>query len=71
MADVTIRIRENGPLLIEGLVTLLDPDGNPYPLDPDKPAFALCRCGASQNRPFCDGSHKGCGFHADERVKAE
>ena len=68
MADVTIRIRDNGPLLVEGSVTLLDADGNAYPLDPSKPALALCRCGASKNRPFCDGSHKSCGFSAAERA---
>ena len=68
MSDVTIRIRDNGPLLVEGPVTLLDADGNPYPLDPAKPAFALCRCGASKNRPFCDGAHNQCGFESAERA---
>jgi CDGSH iron-sulfur domain-containing protein 3 len=68
MADVTIRIRDNGPLLVEGSVTLLDADGNAYPLDPSKPVLALCRCSASKNRPFCDGSHKSCGFSAAERA---
>ena len=71
MADVTIRIRDNGPLLIEGPFTLLDADGKPFPLDPNKPAFALCRCGQSKNRPFCDGSHKACQFVAAERVSVE
>lgn len=68
MADVTIRIRPNGPFLVEGPFTLLDSAGNPFPLDPAKPAFALCRCGASKNRPFCDGSHKSCDFASDERA---
>lgn len=68
MTDVKIQIRDNGPLLVQGSVALLDADGNAYPLDPSKPAFALCRCGASNNRPFCDGSHKGCGFAAAERA---
>ena len=68
MADVTIRIRDNGPLLVEGLVTLLDAEGNAYSLDPTKPTLALCRCGVSGNRPFCDGSHNRCGFAAAERA---
>ena len=69
MSDVTIRIRDNGPLVIEGPFTLTDADGNPFPLDSSKPAFALCRCGASQNRPFCDGAHNACGFSSAERAK--
>jgi CDGSH-type Zn-finger protein len=66
MADVTIRCRPNGPLLIEGSIQVLDQNGNPFPLNPDKPAIALCRCGQSKNRPFCDGSHKACDFLAEE-----
>lgn len=68
MSNVSIRIRDNGPFLVEGSFTLLDGEGNPVPLDPNKPAFALCRCGASANKPFCDGSHKGCGFSATTRA---
>lgn len=68
MPDVTIRIRENGPFLVEGPVRLLDADGNEFVLDPNKPAIALCRCGHSQRRPFCDGTHKSCGFVSAERV---
>ena len=68
MSDVSIRIRDNGPLLVEGTFRLLDGEGNPLPLDPEKPAFALCRCGASANKPFCDGAHKGCDFSAETRA---
>lgn len=67
MSDVTIRIRDNGPLLVEGSFKLVDAEGNEYPLDPSKPAYALCRCGASAKRPFCDGTHKTCGFNAVDR----
>jgi CDGSH-type Zn-finger protein len=63
-----INIRDNGPLLIEGHFELCDADGNPFPLDPDKPAYALCRCGNTSNAPFCDGSHKTCGFESAERA---
>ena len=44
--SVTIRLRPNGPLVVEGPVTIVDQNGNPFPLNPDKPAVALCRCGA-------------------------
>ncbi len=64
--SVTIRVRPNGPLLIEGPVTILDPNGNAFALNPDKPAVALCRCGHSAKKPFCDGSHKTCGFESVE-----
>jgi CDGSH-type Zn-finger protein len=64
---VTIRIRDDGPALIEGPVTILDGDGKPFSLDPTKSVVAICRCGESGNRPFCDGSHRSCGFSSRER----
>lgn len=66
MSETKIRIRDNGPFLVEGPITLEDADGNSYTID--KPTIALCRCGQSANRPFCDGAHKGCGFESNERV---
>ncbi|MCE9607368.1 MAG: CDGSH iron-sulfur domain-containing protein [Planctomycetia bacterium] len=66
MSEVVIRTRKNGPLVIAGPFTLVDADGNPFTLPTDKPLVALCRCGHSQRRPFCDGSHKDCGFIAEE-----
>jgi len=71
MADINIRMRPNGPLLVEGTFSLTDSQGNAFPLNSEKPAIALCRCGASKNRPFCDGAHKGCDFESDERAPAE
>jgi len=71
MADVKITVRDNGSLKIEGPVELYDGQGRQYPLDPSKPAFALCRCGASENAPFCDGSHKACGFASVVEAPAE
>jgi CDGSH-type Zn-finger protein len=64
MTDVTIRIRDNGPLLVEGPFSLVDAEGKPLELPAGKPAYALCRCGASKNKPFCDGTHKECGFES-------
>jgi CDGSH-type Zn-finger protein len=61
-----IRLRPNGPLLIEGEVTILDQAGNAFPLPTNKPVISLCRCGQSANKPFCDGSHKACNFSAVE-----
>jgi len=66
MSDVTIRCRLNGPLLVSGNVTIVDHEGNPFPLKSDKPAIALCRCGVSGSKPFCDGSHRECGFVGDQ-----
>ncbi|REJ68449.1 MAG: CDGSH iron-sulfur domain-containing protein [Planctomycetota bacterium] len=68
MSEVTIRCRDNGPFLVEGPVTVVDADGNRFEVNPDKPAIALCRCGSSANRPFCDGAHKSCGFESAERA---
>jgi CDGSH-type Zn-finger protein len=63
---LVIRCRENGPLVIEGPVIVTDHQGNAFPLPPGKDKVALCRCGHSKTRPFCDGSHRSCGFQAAE-----
>ena len=63
MADVTIDIIKNGPFIVNGAVELKDPDGNVYPA---KQRLALCRCGASTTKPFCDGTHSKIGFQAAE-----
>ena len=62
MSDVTIEVKENGPLLVKGEIKLLDSENQAF--DTDKPAIALCRCGASSNSPFCDGSHKKINFES-------
>ena len=66
MSDVRIRCRPNGPLVIEGPFTLVDHEGNAFELPTNKPTVALCRCGLSKRKPFCDGAHKECGFIAEE-----
>lgn len=63
---VVIRCREDGPLVVHGPVTVVDHLGNAFTPPPGKERVALCRCGRSGNRPFCDGSHKSCGFTARE-----
>jgi CDGSH-type Zn-finger protein len=61
MADVTIKTRDNGPLLVSGPVNLTDSQGNSFDLT-GKENVALCRCGHSANKPFCDGAHRAAGF---------
>ena len=68
MAEVKITVRKNGPLRVEateGTIEMVDADGNKYDLT-SKPAFSLCRCGGSVNKPFCDGTHSRIGFQAAE-----
>lgn len=59
---LTIRCRENGPLVMPRTVRIVDHLGNEIPIPEGKELIALCRCGASKSKPFCDGSHKTCGF---------
>ncbi len=68
MAEVVIRVRDNGPLVVEGPVTIVDAVGNAFPSNEGKPGIFLCRCGHSANKPFCDGSHRSHGFQAAERA---
>jgi CDGSH-type Zn-finger protein len=64
--EVVIRLRENGPLVVSGPIKIIDHQGNAFLIPEGKPSVALCRCGQSKNRPFCDGSHKTCQFVAAE-----
>ena len=58
-----IRIRNNGPLVIEGDFELQDAQQTNFGLG-ERVNIALCRCGASENKPFCDGSHKKIEFQS-------
>jgi CDGSH-type Zn-finger protein len=60
--EVVITPYRDGPLLVRGPVRLVDQDGNA--IDADRDPVALCRCGKSRMRPFCDGSHKLTRFRA-------
>ena len=61
----TIRLRENGPIVVEGDdVTVVDWNGRAYTIE--KRPIALCRCGHSTRKPFCDGTHSKIGFQAAE-----
>jgi CDGSH-type Zn-finger protein len=65
---LTIQCRENGPLVLMPPVRIFDHEGNEFAVPIDKEKIALCRCGNSQRKPFCDGSHKTTGFQASERA---
>ena len=69
MSVVTIRLQHNGPYLVYGPVRILDADGNEYDVG-DEDVIALCRCGGSTTKPFCDGTHSRAGFEAAERAVA-
>jgi CDGSH-type Zn-finger protein len=58
----TITPYRDGPLIVRGSFRLLDQDG--AEIDPGRATIALCRCGRSAIKPFCDGSHKRSGFSA-------
>ena len=69
MSEVTVRVQENGPYLVSGPFKLIDASGNEYDLG-EKKVVALCRCGGSTTKPFCDGTHSRKGFEAAERAVA-
>jgi CDGSH-type Zn-finger protein len=65
--SVKITVRDNGPLLVEGEFTLVDPQGNDIPVVKK----ALCRCGGSTMKPFCDGTHSKIGFKGANAADSE
>lgn len=66
MAATKITILSNGSVKVEGDFEIADKEGNLYDLG-GRTIISLCRCGMSQNKPFCDGSHKG---HFEHDAKA-
>ena len=58
-----IVVPDNGPLKIKGNFIIKDGKGQEYDLS-GRTSIALCRCGASENKPFCDGNHRNCGFQS-------
>lgn len=68
---IVIRCRENGPLVLPAaLISIVDHQGNEFAIPAGKENVALCRCGQSKVKPFCDGSHKACAFSAAEIAPA-
>jgi len=68
MAETTITPLANGPYLVKGSFTILDPEGNEFVVPVNREAVALCRCGGSTTKPFCDGTHSKIGFSAATRA---
>ena len=67
---VKVTIRPNGPYLVEGDVELVDVNGAQVDTA-GQARIALCRCGASTKKPFCDGTHSKIGFAAAEAAVAQ
>ena len=63
MADTDINVASNGPLRISGNFVIKDAQGKEFDLA-GRNAISLCRCGHSDNKPFCDGSHNRRGFQS-------
>ena len=64
---VTIKVRDNGPFVVDGDFTLTDAAGNEIPIL----KRALCRCGGSTMKPFCDRTHSKIGFQGANAAVAE
>lgn len=68
--EVVIKVNKNGPFLVRGPVRVTDAEGNEW-ATAGKKTVALCRCGGSLTKPFCDGTHSKIGFQAAERAVRE
>ena len=68
MAGSKVAVRNNGPLRIEGEFTIVDQDGSAFGLG-GRTAISFCRCGHSENKPFCDGSHNRKGFQSEVKAR--
>jgi len=66
MAKITVV--DNGPIRVEGEFSIHDPEGREFGLA-GRTLISLCRCGQSQNKPFCDGSHARTGFQDTVTVR--
>ena len=69
MSDTKITVKSHGSIRIEGDFALCDVDGNPFDLG-GRTGISLCRCGHSNDKPFCDGSHKTKGFQSEIKARA-
>ena len=63
MPDTKITVRNHGPLRIEGSFAIEDVEGKAFDLA-GRTVISLCRCGQSENKPFCDGTHARAGFES-------
>ncbi|MEW5974484.1 MAG: CDGSH iron-sulfur domain-containing protein [Acidobacteriota bacterium] len=68
MAGTKITVNNNGSLKVDGEFTIYDMQGNPFDLS-GRTVISLCRCGHSENKPFCDGSHRKVGFQSEVQAR--
>lgn len=68
MAETEITCRNHGPISIKGEFVLKDTEGNEFELS-GRTNISLCRCGHSQNKPFCDGSHTSESFQSEIKAR--
>ncbi|MSO19901.1 MAG: CDGSH iron-sulfur domain-containing protein [Acidobacteria bacterium] len=68
MAASNVTVRNNGPLVVEGDFQICDQDGGVFGLA-GRTKISLCRCGLSENKPFCDGSHARQGFQNMQKAR--
>jgi CDGSH-type Zn-finger protein len=67
--QVEIKVRDDGPYKVTGPVRLIDADGGVFDV-PEGVPIALCRCGHSADKPFCDKAHRTAGFASCPRAAA-
>jgi CDGSH-type Zn-finger protein len=65
---VEIKVRDSGPYKVTGPVRIIDAEGGEFTVEEGR-AVALCRCGLSATKPFCDRAHREGGFRACERAE--
>jgi CDGSH-type Zn-finger protein len=68
MAGTKITVNNNGSVRVEGDFAIHDAEGKPFDLS-GRTTISLCRCGASENKPFCDGSHRRIGFQSEVKAR--
>lgn len=68
MAATKITVRNNGSVRIEGDFEICDSEGGVFDLS-GRTSISLCRCGHSENKPFCDGTHRKVGFQSEIKAR--
>lgn len=68
MSETKVACVNNGPLRISGSFVIVDAQGKSFDLG-GRETISLCRCGASANKPFCDGAHRGIGFQSEIQAR--
>ena len=68
MGETKVSCVNNGPLRVSGSFAITDAQGNVFDLS-GRETISLCRCGASANKPFCDGAHRAAGFQSEIQAR--